>query len=390
MTLYIGVDIAKDIHYAAMTNQHGEILLESFPFQNSKCGFDLFLDSISSFILDSNDFIIGFESTAHYADNFIHFLESKNLPFKVINPLVTSSLRNANIRNTKTDSIDALLICSALSKEKQKASLHRDETYSEIYSLCCSRRNLIKMRTKAKIQLVSYMDRIFPELAGYFKNNLHINTSYELIKEYPLPQSIKKVRIDVLTKLLTKASHGRYKRDKAVELKKLAEESIGIPSHSFALQAQLAVNQIELYDEQIASIDKELEAFVNDFDTPLKSIRGLGHLEISVFLSVTNNLNNFDSPSKVLAYAGLDPVVRQSGKWRASKSRMSKRGNSLLRYTLIWASYNVCKNNKTFMNYYLKKKSEGKSHYAALGHCAGKLVRVMFKLIKSNESFNLD
>lgn len=390
MTLYIGVDIAKDIHYAAMTDQHGEILLESFPFQNSKRGFDLFLDSFSSFIHDSNDYIIGFESTAHYADNFIHFLESKNLSFKVINPLVTSSLRNANIRNTKTDSIDALLICSALSKEKQKASLHRDETYSEIYSLCCSRRNLIKMRTKAKIQLVSYMDRIFPELAGYFKNNLHINTSYELIKEYPLPQSIKKVRIDVLAKLLTRASHGRYKRDKAVELKKLAEISVGIPSPSFALQAQLAVNQIELFDEQITSIEKQLKEFVNDLDSPLKSIPGLNHVEIATILSVTNNLNSFDSPSKVLAYAGLDPVVRQSGKWRARTTRMSKRGNSLLRYALIWASFNVCKNNKTFMDYYLKKTSEGKSHYNALGHCAGKLVRVIFKLIKSNESFNLD
>ena len=390
MTLFVGVDIAKETHYAAMTDQHGVILIEPFPFQNSKSGFDLFLGSILSFLQESEKLIIGFESTAHYADNFIHFLESKNLSFKVINPLVTSSLRNANIRNTKTDSIDALLICSALSKEKQKASLHRDETYSEIYSLCCSRRNLIKMRTKAKIQLVSYMDRIFPELAGYFKNNLHINTSYELIKEYPLPQSIKKVRIDVLAKLLTKASHGRYKRDKAVELKKLAEISVGIPSPSFALQAQLAVNQIELFDEQITSIEKQLEEFVNDLDSPLKSIPGLNHVEIATILSVTNNLNSFDSPSKVLAYAGLDPVVRQSGKWRARTTRMSKRGNSLLRYALIWASFNVCKNNKTFMDYYLKKTEEGKSHYNALGHCAGKLVRVIFKLIKSNESFNLD
>lgn len=282
MTLFVGVDIAKETHYAAMTDQHGVILIEPFPFQNSKSGFELFLGSILSFLQESEKLIIGFESTAHYADNFIHFLVSNNLFFKVINPLVTSSLRNANIRNAKTDSIDALLICSALYKQEQKNTLHRDETFSEIYSLCCSRRNLTRMRTKAKIQLVSYMDRIFPELAPFFKNNLHINTSYALIKEYPLPQSIKKVRIDVLTRLLTKASHGRYKKDKALELKKIAGESIGIPSHSFALQAQMAVNQIELYDEQIASIDKQLEAFVNNFDTPLKSITGLGHLEISV------------------------------------------------------------------------------------------------------------
>ena len=111
---------------------------------------------------------------------------------------------------------------------------------------------------------------------------------------------------------------------------------------------------------------------------------------IAVFLSATNNLSNFTSPCKVLAYAGLDPVVSQSGKFKAQSTKMSKRGNSLLRYSLVWTAWNVCLHNSTFMNYYNKKRMEGKSHYSALGHCAGKLNRIIFKMIKDNVDFNLD
>ena len=161
----------------------------------------------------------------------------------------------------------------------------REEDLSDLYSLCVSRHNLVKMRSKSKIQLVSYIDRFFPELEDFFNKNLHINTVYQLIKKYPTPDDIKKVRIDKLTNFLDEASHGKFKKDKAVALKELAKQSVGLPKASFVLQAQLAVNQIELYSDQICEIG----------------------------ISVTNNLINFDPPSKVVAYAELDPVVYQSG-----------------------------------------------------------------------------
>lgn len=390
MSLYLGVDIAKETHFAAMTNQLGEILLEPFPFPNNASGFAFFLDQVLPFISRNDDLLVGFESTAHYAANFIQFLETHHFHYSVINPLVTSSMRKSNIRKTKTDSLDSLLICSVLSQLSFKKSLYRSSEYEELYELCRAKHNLIKMRTKAKIQLVSYMDRIFPELASFFKGNLQINTAYTLIKQFPLPMQIKKVRLDQLAQLLTKASHGHYKKEKAMELKELAFSSVGVPSASYALQAQLAIDQIELYTQQIASLDSKINETVDGLQSVLKSIPGLDSSSIAVILSVTHNFINFDSASKVIAFAGLDPVVNQSGKWKARHTRMSKRGNSLLRYTLVWASWNVCRHNTTFMNYYLKKIKAGKSHYCALGHCAGKLTRIIFKLVKSNSQFNLE
>lgn len=391
MTIYVGVDIAKSIHYAAMTNQHGEVLIEPFAFNNDKSGFDLFLKTIKSSMSKNEELIVGFESTAHYASNFIHFLDSNSISYKIINPLVTSSFRKTKIRKTKTDSVDSLIICNVLSLNiNDKQSMIRDEELSDLYSLCISRNNLVKMRTKCKIQLVSYIDRFFPELEGFFNKNIHINTVYQLIKNYPTPDVIKKVRIDKLTNFLNQASHGQFKKDKAVALKELAKQSVGLPNTSFVLQAQLAVNQIELYTDQISEIGKRIDEIVSDMHSHLESIPGLNKYAIAVFLSVTNNLINFDSPSKVVAYAGLDPVICQSGQWKAKSTRMSKRGNSLLRYILIWSANNVRLNNKTFEAYYQKKRDEGKSHYCALGHCANKLVRVMFKLIKDDVDFNLE
>ena len=387
--LYLGVDIAKETHYAAMTNQQGEILLSPFSFTNDFHGFSVFMEQIKSYI-SKNEVIIGFESTAHYATNFIHFLDKHQIPFILINPLVTSSLRTSKIRKTKTDSVDSLLICQALQQSIEHPTNYRTEEMENLYALCNARKNLVVIRSKAKIQFVSFMDRNFPELANFFKKNLHIKTCYELIKRYPTTESIKKVRIDTLTNLLVSSSHGRYNKDKAIELKELAKISVGINSSSFALQAQLAITQIELYTEQIKLIDKQIEEIVSSLDTRLKSIPGLDSNSIAVVLSVTNNLTNFSTPSKVLAYAGLDPVVSQSGKFRAQSTSMSKRGNSLLRYTLVWSVWNVCLNNKTFMDYYNKKRNEGKTHYNALGHCAGKLIRIIFKMIKDNIDFNLE
>ena len=101
------------------------------------------------------------------------------------------------------------------------------------------------------------------------------------------------------------------------------------------------------------------------------TIPGIGTFCVACILSAIKNINDFGAPCKILAYAGLDPVIRQSGKFNASHTRMSKRGNSLLRYALVWSAGNVVKNNHTFAEYYRHKtEDQGKSHYQALGHCA--------------------
>ena len=108
-----------------------------------------------------------------------------------------------------------------------------------------------------------------------------------------------------------------------------------------------------------------------------------------MILGEIGDIHRFSSPSKLLAFAGLDPSVYQSGNFNASHTRMSKRGSRVLRYALIYAAHNIVRNNDVFRSFYDVKRSQGKNHYNALGHCAGKLVRVIFKMLTDNVAFCL-
>lgn len=124
-------------------------------------------------------------------------------------------------------------------------------------------------------------------------------------------------------------------------------------------------------------------------NTTILTIPGISYNQAAVIIGCIGNINRFERSCQLLAYAGLDPSVIQSGNFQARATRMSKRGSGMLRYSLVYAAHNVVKNNKTFKEYYDLKRSQGKSHYCALGHVAHKLVRIIFKLLKENLTFDL-
>ena len=142
-------------------------------------------------------------------------------------------------------------------------------------------------------------------------------------------------------------------------------------------------------DSQLNKIESEIEDTVKSLDSVILSIPGIGYINGGMILGEIGEITRFSTPSKLLAFAGLDPSVYQSGNFHAKSTRMSKRGSRVLRYVLINAAHNIVKNNNTFKAYYEQKKAEGRSHYNALGHCAGKLVRVIHKMLTENLEFNL-
>ena len=240
----------------------------------------------------------------------------------------------------------------------------------ELKSLCRYRHNLMNMRTKSKIQLGSYIDQLFPELNSFFKDNIHINTSYQLLKQYSSPIEIANINLTKLSNILIKASRGKYNKSKAIVLKRLAKTSIGVNNPALSIQIKLTIEQIELYSNQISEIESKINAYMQKSDNVITSIPGIANTTAAIIISEIGNINCFKNYSKVIAYAGLDSTIKQSGNFNAKTTRMSKRGSSLLRYALILAANNVRLNTKTFEDYYSKKCLQGKSHYNALGHCA--------------------
>lgn len=387
--IYVGVDIAKTNHYAAIVDySSGEVLENPFLITNNKQGFNLLYSKIKD--LDKDEVLIGLESTAHYGNNFIFHFNEKQFKLGLINPIQTSTLRKTRIRKVKNDKVDSMLICEALSLGYYNLLSSYDIALLEIKSLCRFRKELKDKASDAKIQLDSYVDQVFPELNYFFKNNLDIKTAHQLLKLYQSPQDIAKINLTKLSNLLIDSSHGRYDKNRAIELKQLASNSIGINNSALCIQIKMTIDLIELLESQINDIEKQVSDFIKKNDNVITSIPGIADTTAAIILSEIGDINRFNNPSQVLAFAGLDPSVKQSGTFNASSTRMSKRGSSLLRYALILAANNVRLNTKTFSDYYNTKRAQGKLHYNALGHCAGKLVRIIFYMLKNNVKFNLD
>ncbi len=384
---YLGIDIAKFTHVATGVGADGEILIPTFSFANDAAGFALLDAALAPF--DRDQLLIGLESTAHYAENVIAHLLHLGFQVAYINPLVTASLRNAGIRKTKTDKVDSFLIVKALILGNFIPLRQRDVDTVALRSLCKTRQNLIKLRTRSKIQLGSFVDQLFPELNAFFRSGLHIKTSYQLLKEHARPRRIEKLHLTHLTNLLLKASRGKYTRADAIRLREIARTSVGIDSPILEVQIRHTIAQIELFDAQLGEVEQAIRDAMDALHSPIMSIPGIGAVNGAMILSSIGDISRFPHPSKLLAFAGLDPTVRQSGTFSAKSARMSKRGDPMLRYALMNAAHNVVRNNRTFADYYSAKLAQGKPHYNALGHTAHKLVRVVFTLLTRNTSFDL-
>ena len=386
--LFCGIDVAKYEHVASIYDPStGEIILDSLHFENNDKGFKS-LDSNLSKLNKDYELLVGFESTGHYHQTLFNFLTSKKYKCYLINPYMTCKFRSISLRNAKNDNIDSRAIAQFLSFEY----LHlNNEEYlnNELKELTIQRNFLITEISKMKIKLKAYLDRVFPELETLV--NVNTNAIRAILKEYPSAQAISCTRIDRLKNLAKDASKGRYSLSKIEKLKEAAKSSIGINSTGISICLIQCIESLELKEKQIDIIEEEIKKHPTVLNSPLHQLIGINDIEIGYIMSAISSIQRFDSPKKLVAYAGLDPKIRQSGTWQASVTRMSKRGNKLLRYALIWTAFNMSRRNGPIKIYYEAKRAQGKSHYNALGHCAAKLCRYIYWILNNpNKEFRYE
>ena len=387
--IYVGIDVAKDKHDCFAMNSDGEILIENFTFQNNSDGFNLFFNSISRFNESFENIKVGLEATGHYSNNILNFLTSKGFNVFVINPLQTNLFRKGqSLRKTKTDKLDARFIATMLITDNLKPYSNLSYHISELKSLVRHRFRLIEERSKFKVSLSRLITIIFPELEKIVWS-ISQNSVLYLLYELPSVKDISKCNLKHLTSLLEKYSNSRYSRDKAIQIRELARISIGTICRSLSFELRQVIQTILFLQSQIDDIDKELKNLISELNSPIMSIPGVSYVTAAYILAEIGDINNFDSPTKLQAFAGLDPSTYQSGKFIASNSRMVKRGSKYLRWALLTATRLVCMRDKTFNDYKNKKIAEGKHYFVALSHTSKKLIRVIYYLLKTNQSYQL-
>lgn len=385
--IYVGIDIAKEIHYAVVMNSEQQVMVEPFAFENNMKGFQKLHDILLT--VDTPNLVIGMESTAHYADTLLSFLIDNNFSVALINPIQTSVLRKSAIRKTKNDQIDTKLIVKSMIVNGYRLFAANDMKMLHLKHLERFRMKLKKSICQQKTRLRAVMDMIFPEFQYFFSSGIHISTSYAILKRHPSPDEIASLHLTYLTNLIKKASNNAFDKETAIELKKLAKNSVGIKNEILCIEAKQLIEQIELLERQCDELEKKISELLKAIDSPIKTIPRLSGNNAAMIISEFGDISRFSNSNQMTAFAGLDPVVNQSGKFNASSTRMSKRGSKYLRFALLNAAFQLIKVNDTFKEYYDKKRAEGKKHYNALGHTAHKLIRVIFCITKNNTSFSL-
>lgn len=387
--IYVGIDVAKGKHDCCILGPDGEVLRDSFTFANNRKGFKELLAAIYRALQENSQDEVraGLESTGHYSTNLVAFLRSSGFEPVVLNPLSVNLFRKSQtLRKTKTDKADARFIAAMLLTSD--ASPHASVSYhiEELKVLTRNRSRLVEHRSRLKISLNRLLDTIFPELPAlvWSRNQKSI---HELLLELPNPQAIARCRIDRLTNILREGSHGKYGREKALAIRQAAAESIGSNSPSMAFELQQTIRLIQNIQSEIDLLDGQIAQAVEACQSPLLTIPGIGFTLAGIILAEIGSIERFRTPAQLLAFAGMEPSTFQSGKFNASQTPMVKRGSTYLRWAILQAARLVAMRDRTFHDYLLKKRREGKHFNVALSHVGKKLVRVIFHMLQTNRDF---
>ena len=387
--IYVGIDVAKDKHDCFICNGDGDVLANVFTIENNRLGFEHLLKVINTCTGIDGKMKVGLEATGHYSYNLLGFLLDNGLPTYVINPLHTNLYRKSlSLRKTKTDKVDARMIASMLmsdvSLKPYSQTLYHNE---DLKSLSRYRFDKVKECSKLKTSVSRLINILFPELDKLLCS-VHMTSVYALLSEFPSAKDIASAHLTRLTNLLYSASKGHYNRDTAVRLRETARNSVGCYMPAKTLELKHTIKLIGELNTEIKEIDIEIKRILDKIDSPILSIPGIGYSLGAMIISEVGDFNNFSTPDKILAFAGLSPSTYQSGKLDNAYAYMEKRGSRYLRYALFNAAKLVCKYDKTFSLYLAKKRDEGKHYYVAVSHAAKKLVRLIFALQKSGQPFN--
>lgn len=386
--IYVGIDVAKDKHDCFILSYEGEVLRDVFTISNTLDGFNELFVQIKALSSNFDKIKVGLEATGHYSYNLLGFLLEKGLATFVINPLHTNLYRKSlSLRLTKTDKVDARTIASMLMscvnlKPYTRALYHNEE----LKSLTRYRFDKVSQRAKLKTSVSRLVTILFPELEKLVPT-LHMKSVYALLCEFPSAHHVADAHLTRLTNLLHEASKGRYNRDNAVLFRNAARNSIGSVMPAKSLELRHTIKLIAELTAEIDEIEAEIKKIVDEIDSPILSIPGIGYASAAMIIAEIGDFSNFSSPDKILAFAGLSPSTYQSGQLTSAYAHMEKRGSRYLRYALFNATKFVCNWDNTFSNYLAKKRSEGKHYNVAISHAAKKLVRLIFALQSSGKAY---
>lgn len=390
---YLGIDIGKRTHVASVMNEEGKVVLKGFSFPNTTKGGEKLLTKLQSFSPSIDDFTVGMEATGHYWLAIYSFLHDRHLLIHVLNPIQTDGWRKGTeIRKRKNDIIDSVLIADFIRYGAFIETSLSDENIFSLKQLSRYRTYLVSTSSDFKRKIIAVLDQVFPEYDSVFsKIGIFGKASKEILLEYSSPEKLHKVPADTLAELLSEASRSRLGMEKAESLKQAASHSFGIKfaQDAFTFQLRSMIEQLKFLETQIKETEMEIKKIMHTLHSVIETVPGIGPINGASILGEIGDIHKFSNPAKLVAYAGLDASVTQSGEYEATHNVMSKRGSPYLRKSLFSAALVASQHDPILKDFYQKKRSEGKHHLTAVGAVARKLCYIIHAILKKNEPYEI-
>lgn len=393
-TLIVAVDIGKGFHFGYFRAPNG-CECKPFKFVNSEKSFNEFWKKIRQFSKKNGlkESVVGFESTGPYAEPLFNYLKKKPVNLVQVNPVHTKRIKELTGNSpNKTDKKDPRVIADVISLGHSLTLVIPEGAAAHLRRLSHARERAMKRRTAASNQLQHLIFVIFPEFLSIMKN-ISTKTASYLIKHYPTAESIVALGIKSLTAVIREISRGKLNQEKAKELFKAAQSSIGVDEGkgSIVMEIEYLISQIDADNRFIASLEKRMEEYLEQipYSQSILSIKGIGTITTAGLIGEVGDFKKFNTISEITKLAGLDLYEISSGKHQGQR-RISKRGRPLMRKLLFFGAINTVKSEGIMHEPYQQMLDKGKPKMKALTAISRKLLRIIFALARDNTEYMED
>ena len=396
MNPVVGIDVAKDESEVQAFLEKGKPYGKNFSIKHNREELDKFIGFLGEIrSLTGSRPVVILESTGHYHTPIIQCLEENEILYILLNPIISYQAKKSGLRKVKTDAFDAHQLCVLYYKEEFKPYKMRGIQLLNLRNLSRQQEIITNMYVEAKLQFHTILDQVFPEYRKVF-GDLFSRVSLLILKEYPTSEKVLESNEDDLSKSIREYCPSRsalWAREKSRKLIDSANQNpfqkVMYQSHLFNLNMYIDI--LFHYQGHLSELESQMISQASEIEEYkiIQSIPGIGEKIAATIISEIGEIDRFNHPKKLVAYAGIDPSVYSSGKFTATTNRITKRGSSRLRHGLYLAV--LCgirsSRNKKLKEFYDKKRSEGKPSKVALVACINKLLQWIYALLKRKEVF---
>ncbi|CAK6478051.1 IS110 family transposase [Peribacillus castrilensis] len=346
------------------------------------------------------------ESTGHYHTPVVQYFEDRGYLLIIVNPLISYRAKSSSLRKVKTDVIDARHLCELYYKEDLEPYKQRGIQLLNLRNLTRQHENITGLFVQTKLQFQAILDQVFPEYRGVF-GDLHSYVSLLTLQTFPTSQKILDTGEEKVAKKIKELCKSRSQKWADSQAEKLMAAAVQNPFqknlyHSLTLSLDMYINMLLEYKKHLSKLEDEIDALAKGIEEckVIQSIPGIGEKIAAKIISEIGEIDRFNHPKKLVAFAGIDPSVFESGTFKGTLNRITKRGSSRLRHALYMAvkcairdsrkkktTDEIIPRNKRLREFYDKKREEGKPFKVAVIACANKFLHWIYALLKSKSTF---